>query len=106
MQDKQRIIEILEALANGVDPVSGEVFPSDSPYQNAEVVRALFNAVNELKASEVRGNKGSKWSEAEDQQLKDNFSKGFKTAELAKLHGRSSGAIRSRLIKLGLVEEE
>jgi hypothetical protein len=32
MQDKQRTIEILEALANGIDPVSGEVFPPDSLY--------------------------------------------------------------------------
>lgn len=106
MQDKQRTIEILEALANGINPVSGEVFPPDSPYQNAEVVRALFNALNELKASEAKGNKGSKWTEQEDQQLKDNFNNGLKTSELAKLHGRSSEAIRSRLIKLGLVEKE
>ena len=31
--DTERAIEIVQALADGVDPYSGERFPSDSPYQ-------------------------------------------------------------------------
>jgi hypothetical protein len=68
-------------------------------------VRALFHALSELKAISDKGNKSSKWSDQEDQQLKDNFANGLKTSELAKMHRRSSGAIRSRLIMLGLVKE-
>jgi hypothetical protein len=55
-------------------------------------VRALFHALSELKAISDKGNKSSKWSDQEDQQLKDNFANGLKTSELAKMHRRSSGA--------------
>ncbi|MGB8489821.1 MAG: hypothetical protein WCE64_02065 [Bacteroidales bacterium] len=40
--DKLKAITIIEALANGTDPMTGEVFPSDSPYQQVEVVRAFL----------------------------------------------------------------
>ena len=39
----------------------------------------------------------------EDELLTQRFNDGMKTSELAKLHGRSAGAIRSRLLKLELV---
>ena len=47
--DKSKAITIIEALANGTDPLTGEIFPPESPYQNAEVVRALFMATEVLK---------------------------------------------------------
>ena len=39
--DEQKALNIVTALANGVNPQTGEVFPGDSPYQSAEIVRAL-----------------------------------------------------------------
>ena len=36
-----RAKEIIEALADGVDPYTGENFPADGPYQRADTVRAL-----------------------------------------------------------------
>ena len=105
--DKQKTIEILATLASGVDPVSGEVLPPDSPYQNVDVTRALFHALDVLKnVRPKRGqfaNQGSKWTPEEEEQLKKLFSEGWKVAELAKKHQRTSGAIRSRLVKLGLI---
>ena len=38
--------EILHALANGVDPVTGEVLPESSPYNNPAVIRALYHALD------------------------------------------------------------
>jgi ribosomal protein L9 len=107
-QNKQRNIEILEALANGVDPISGEVFPADSPYQQTEIIRVLFNAINELKkgnnkttkTDSKKENQGNKWLDTEEEKLKENFNKGYKISELATMHGRTYGAIRSRLVKL------
>jgi hypothetical protein len=42
MPDRERSLQILEALAGGIDPISGEVFPSDSPYQQPEVIGLYF----------------------------------------------------------------
>ena len=39
--DADKAIEIVKSLADGVDPHTGERYPSDSPYQNADTVRAL-----------------------------------------------------------------
>ncbi|SMY15402.1 hypothetical protein [Photobacterium aquimaris] len=32
----------VEALANGVDPITGETLPQYSPYNDPEIVRSLF----------------------------------------------------------------
>lgn len=48
---------------------------------------------------------GEKWTEQEDQQLTEGFNNEVKFGKLAKSHQRTSGAIRSRLRKLGLIEE-
>ncbi|EGU61756.1 hypothetical protein VINI7043_21551 [Vibrio nigripulchritudo ATCC 27043] len=37
-----RHLEIVEALANGINPQTGEVLPSESPYNSPDVIRALF----------------------------------------------------------------
>ena len=42
--ETDRAIEIVQSLADGVDPYSGERFPSGSPYQQADTVRALHLA--------------------------------------------------------------
>lgn len=42
------------------------------------------------------------WTLKDDIKLKENIINGLKTAELAKLLGRSKGSIRSRIKKLGL----
>lgn len=105
--DKYKAISIVEALANGNDPITGEVFPPESPYQNIEVVRALFMATEALKkvkdknAPPVKGleNKGKPWSEAEDDKLKNAFLEGSSIEELAKTHLRTAGSIHSRLEK-------
>ncbi len=40
-----RAKEIIQALADGVDPYTGEYFPADGPYQRADTVRALHVAL-------------------------------------------------------------
>ncbi len=105
--DKVKAITIIEALVNGTDPITGEVFPAESPYQNVEVVRALFIATEALKKVKgkkeppVKGleNKGKPWSEDEDEKLKDAFLEGNSIEELARMHLRTAGSIRNRLEK-------
>ena len=46
-----------------------------------------------------------KWADEEDTYLKSRYSEGFSVQELAGLLQRKPGAIRSRLLRLGLIEE-
>jgi hypothetical protein len=40
--------QIIETLAQGINPVTGEVFDEDSPYNAPPVIRALFKVYQEL----------------------------------------------------------
>jgi hypothetical protein len=111
--EEGKIVAILSALANGVNPVTGEVFPADSPYQQTEVVRALYAALERLKAAQpaavakprprgdMPSNVGKPWSEDEDRRLLTEFDRGRKPAELARELGRTLAGIEARLEKLG-----
>lgn len=47
---------------------------------------------------------GTKWTVEEEKQLLEEFADGMKISEIAKLHSRTPGGIRSRLKKLGAIE--
>ena len=55
-------------------------------------------------SSKKPGKAGQPWPSAEDKALKNAFETGASIPELAIVHQRSRGAIRSRLVKLGLVD--
>lgn len=106
--------QIIEVLAGGVDPATGEVLADDSPLSSPHVIRALFIAAKALElmaaakpprpAAAAPGNAGKPWVEDEDQRLVAAFDAGTPVAELARTHERSSGAINSRLIRLGRLQ--
>ena len=113
--DRQHVITVLESLANGVDPKTGAAIPYDA-FQTADTVRALFSAATLLKAADaapVAGRKrrpsaltsaGAPWSPEEDARVCSEFDAGMTAAQIALQHGRSSGAITSRLVKLGRID--
>lgn len=47
---------------------------------------------------------GAPWTESEDRQLDEEYHSGMKISQIAKVHDRTNGAIRSRLKKHGLIE--
>ncbi|HEY7640893.1 MAG TPA: hypothetical protein VH814_14295 [Steroidobacteraceae bacterium] len=113
--DEARALTIVAALASGVDPLSGELFAADSPYQAPDVIRALYSAVRALEAAgrrRTRGpraatsNAGKPWSDDEDRQLLSGFDDGRPLAELAQAHGRTRGGIQARLIRHGRLTPE
>jgi hypothetical protein len=107
-------LRIIQALADGVDPNTGEVFPVNSPYQHPQVVRALFTAAKTLERSERRArrddrlpeNAGKSWDHAEDRQLCQGFDAGMPISQLAQQHKRTEGSIRARLEKLGKIQPQ
>lgn len=104
-------LKIVRSLSEGVDPFTGEVFPTDSPYQNPQVVRALYAAVRLLEQSEERqrresrlpANAGRPWTQDEDKQLVERFDASTSINDLARQHNRTQGAIQARLHKLGKI---
>lgn len=108
----RQALPILRALADGIDPHTGEIFPAGSAYQHADTVRALVAAVAALEAIGTKEKRkdlpiqaGKAWSDEEDAHLRDGFALRSSAADLAESHGRTVGAIRSRLVKLGLIDE-
>ncbi len=109
--DQEKALSILQALAAGADPLSGEPFPATSPYQHPEIVRALFHAVRALEAAvaaqkrhaarPAAGNSGKPWAKAEDDALVAAFDQGRPIDELAAAHARSRLAIEARLARFG-----
>ena len=71
--EPDRAIEIVTKLADGVDPFTDEHFPSTSPYQQADTVRALHLALEglgKLKRSTARKTgPGRPWTEDEEKEL-------------------------------------
>jgi hypothetical protein len=114
--ETQKAEEIIRALADGRDPATGETFPPDSPYQQADTVRALFVALEVLKRQKHvrvqrssdpnRPKMGTPWTPDEEQQLRDGFAAQKTVPELAAAHGRTTIAITSRLVKMGLIEKD
>lgn len=98
--------EIVSALAEGVDPTTGEILPENSVYNKGDVVRALYAVLKHLDEKSTKNtphkNAGKPWTNIEDDHLKDAFMSGVKISEIAKEHGRTYGAIESRLDLLGL----
>ncbi|HYT10676.1 MAG TPA: hypothetical protein VEL73_08445 [Mycobacteriales bacterium] len=50
-----------------------------------------------------RPNAGRPWSDEEEERLRTAWAGGTPAAEIAAAHGRSTNAVRSRLLKLGLI---
>ena len=108
--DETQALNIVAALADGINPVTGEVFGPDSPYQSAQVVRALYCVMNGMqsrsRAAQRRReglprNAGKPWSPEEDRALLEGFDAGKNIADLAQQHERTTAGIATRLEKHG-----
>ena len=112
--DDNKALAIVSALANGVNPQTGEMFEADSPYQSADVIRALYVAARALETSsrsKARGsrartpaNAGKPWTEKEDRDLLERFDAGLSVAELAQAHNRTIAGIQARLERHGRLQ--
>ena len=111
--------QIIDTLAQGIHPVTGEAMPDDSPYNAPPVIRALHAVARALEqqaapapapaeAGKLRGeppaNAGKKWTEQEDAALETAFDAGIPLKQVARELGRTAFAVEQRLVKLGKVE--
>lgn len=113
--------QIIDTLAQGIHPVTGEVMPEDSPYNAPPVIRALHAVSRALEgiavapppapASEAQrivrvapANAGKRWSPQEDSALETAFDAGIPIKQVAGELGRTAFAVEQRLIRLGKIE--
>lgn len=111
---------IVNTLAQGVHPTTGEVFPPESPYNDPEVIRALFFVLESVKVTggqkksiEERRrdnlelgrprNAGLPWTEEDRALVKSRFQAGTSIENLAAELERSSAAIVAEVIRQDLV---
>jgi hypothetical protein len=113
--EREHALKILNALANGVHPATGELFGADSPYQHPDTDRALVEAMRVMEAgatarpaserrSDLPANTFVRWTSEEEDRLAAGFDAGKSSAELARLHDRSRAAIEARLLKMGKID--
>ncbi len=102
-----RAKEILSVLADGVNPMTGEILPPEDSCNQADVIRALHTIIDAIPSSKLKPqpqNAGKPWTELEENKLLDEFDSGMSVSAIAKEHGRSKGAIESRLVARGKME--
>ena len=105
-------LPIVRALADGVNPFTGEAYPDESPYAEPRARRALYSAIDlmsrelerEKRKAMLPANFGKPWSEGEDRTLVTEFDAGITLPDLARKHARTHSSIRLRLEKLGKLE--
>lgn len=106
--DIARAKELLSALADGIDPFTGELLPQNHVCNQPEIIRAFHKILHTLSPANTKAlprNAGKPWTKAEEEKLLDEFDSGMTTSAIAKEHGRSRGAIESRLVELGELEK-
>ena len=105
-------LSIVESLADGIDPITGEVFPPESPYQHPQIIRSLYTVIYAFKETNAQKiqtlprkntptNTGKPWSAEDDAALVRDFDMGISLRQLAAKLQRTIYAIEVRLLKLG-----
>ena len=106
--------QVLDALIRGVHPEGGTELTSDSLLFTPSIrgaLRVAYDALKKLEFSvEAMGKQprraGFPWTIEEDDNLRVAFGRGDSVGQLAGDHQRTNGAIKSRLIHLGLLAPE
>ena len=109
--------QIIDTLAQGIHPITGEAMPDDSPYNAPPVIRALHTVARALDGvagsapAEEPGrprrtqppNAGKAWTPQEDAALETAFDAGIAIKQVAQELGRTAFAVEQRLIKIGKI---
>ena len=111
--------QIIDTLAQGIHPVTGEAMPEDSPYNAPPVIRALHAVSRALECGMPPGatapmaeggrkrspppNAGKAWTAQEDAALGTAFDAGIPIKQAAQELGRTAYAVEQRLVKLGKI---
>ena len=110
--DLRRAKELLASLADGIDPLTGQVFPEDDSCNRVEIVRAIYTvlrALNEMPQGPKEAqaeNAGKPWTQEDERLLCKMYDAGSGEEELCAQFKRTPGAIAARLVRLGKIQEQ
>lgn len=96
-----RARQLLQQLADGIDPATGTPLPDKSVYNRPEIIRALHCVLQAVQSDAPAMNAGRSWTQEEEARLIREYDAGMEFPAIARLHGRSVGAIETRLNELG-----
>ena len=107
--DINRAKEILSALAEGVDPTTGEVLSDDSVCNKGEVVRAFYAVLSHLDEKKSKKNlptnTGKPWTKEDEELLVSLYRSGIHKREICKTMQRTESVIAARLVHLGVIAD-
>jgi len=118
MIDLSRAAEILEALANGVNPETGEALENESVLNQPDVIRSLYAGLSLIKKAQFAAkfkdakqkqpkpdnmpkNYGKLWRTEDQDLMVRQFRAGRNFDDIAKELGRTRDSIIKRLIESG-----
>lgn len=112
--ERDRAVEVVTNLADGIDPYTKENICDSSPYQNADTVRALHIALDALKGCKVsktvreegKGKVGKAWTDEDEKKMAEMFDAKVAVVEIAEKLERTKGGIWARLEKIGRVTRD
>lgn len=106
--DIARAREIISALAEGVDPTTGEVLPDNSVYNKGEIVRAFYAVLNHLEEKKPKknmpANAGKPWTKEDEDLLVSLYRSGTPKRDICKTLQRTESGVAARLVYLGIIE--
>ena len=109
--DIERAKELLTVLSDGVNPLTGELLSEDDSCYQVEIVRALYTVLRFIESQPKKSTKvlpenaGKTWTKEDEEVLCRMFDSGSTRKEICEYFKRSSGAITSRLVRLGKISE-
>ncbi len=106
--DVQYAKQLLEGLADGMNPLTGEVLSKNDVCNDPDVIRALHTILRQLDngkpSKKLPENTGKPWTKENDEELCHRFDDGSSLKELSYAFKRTQGAITARLERLGKVK--
>ena len=105
--DISRAKIFVEALADGINPVTGEVLPTEDSCNQPDVIRALNAVLKQLDVKPKKGpkNAGAKWTEEEERLLIEMYKSGATKKEMQGTFCRTENALAARLVHLGVIKD-
>ena len=106
--DMLRAKEILEGLANGINPLTGELLAPEDSCNQPDVIRALHTILSALAKKTQKAqpeNAGKPWTSDDDRILAAMYDEGKTCKEICEYFKRSTGGVASRLVRLGKIPD-
>lgn len=103
MKKYEKIAILAEKLSNAK---SVKTFEQQDLSDAARYLNEYAKLLNKGEEAKKLSKVNTKWTEKEDEKLKAEYAKGWKIARISKAHSRGMSGIVSRLVKLGLIDDD